>query len=158
MDFRLDMLSRFRINAYTPPRPNLHATECCCQVNIPPSTEKRSYEVQKYRYSYRSVRNGYRSCGWWGWGRCTQYTHVQDRHPYTQTVYYTIKVARSCPTRLQVCCRGYVAYKRCCTNIKEMKRLLDLFESQRGQFESLRAFLISQGHNPDAGCPMSCGP
>ncbi|CAH1788602.1 unnamed protein product, partial [Owenia fusiformis] len=139
-------------------RPQLHATQCCCKVNVPPLTSQRSRVVTRYRPAYRRVRAGSSRCGLFGWKRCTRWRNEQFQVSYHQTIYYTQYTPRSCPKVQEVCCRGFVSYKRCCTNIREMKRLLDIFENERDKFESLREFLISQGHNPDAGCPKSCGP
>ncbi|CAH1777710.1 unnamed protein product [Owenia fusiformis] len=142
----------------TTPRPQLHATQCCCKVAVPPLSRLTSRRVTRSRSAYRRVRAGSRRCGFAGWRRCTQWRNQQYPIYYHQTVYTAYYTQRLCPKDKEVCCRGFVPYKRCCTNIREMKRLLDLFEHQRDQFDSLREFLIAQGHNPDAGCPKSCGP
>ncbi|CAH1780175.1 unnamed protein product [Owenia fusiformis] len=137
----------------------LHATECCCKVAVPPLRTQKHRTVTRWRDAYRRVRDGSSKCGFWGWKRCTRWRNEHYRISYSHTEPYFVYTPRSCPRDKEVCCRGFMPHKRCCTNVLEMIRLLDLFESQRAQFENnMKKFLVSHGHNPNGQCPKSCGP
>ncbi|CAH1777679.1 unnamed protein product, partial [Owenia fusiformis] len=109
-----------------PQHQQLHATQCCCKVNVPPQSRLKAHWETRWRPAYRNVQAGYKGCGLWGWGRCPRWSHIS----YSQIIYGISLLPRPCPKDQEVCCRGFVSYKRCCTNIGEMKRLLDLFEHQ----------------------------
>ncbi|CAH1776036.1 unnamed protein product [Owenia fusiformis] len=136
----------------------LHATECCCKVNVPPKRTIKRYTVTKMYVAHRYTKL-YTDCGLFLLWTCTKWRVRYYQKPYTVTKSYSVYTPQPCPSNKEVCCRGYLSYKKCCTHVKEMKRLLDLFDNQRAQFENnIKRFLVSHGNNPHGQCPKSCGP